>query len=77
MDAARPLASATLQDLARLFHEHLLLLFRLGPLTPRQYVGFVRQFGAVQPLYGQNPDGSLVNQQTHAVLRPNMRSGFY
>jgi maltose/maltodextrin transport system permease protein len=37
----------------------------------------LRQFGAAQPLYRQNADGSLVNQQTNAVLRPNMTSGFY
>ena len=37
----------------------------------------LRQFGAAQPLYQRNPDGSLVNQQTNAVLRPNMTSGFY
>ena len=37
----------------------------------------LRQFGAAQPLYQKNPDGSLTNQQTNAVLRPNMTSGFY
>src|SRR6185295_7491782 len=37
----------------------------------------LRQFGAVQPLYKRNADGSLTNQQTHTVLRPNMTSGFY
>jgi len=37
----------------------------------------LRQFGAVQPLYKRNADGSLLNQQTNALLRPNMSSGFY
>lgn len=50
IDAARPLAPAALQELAQLFHEQLALVFRLGPLTPRQYLAFVRQFG--------EPDGS-------------------
>lgn len=37
----------------------------------------LREFTPNQPLYKQNPDGSLTNQKTKAVLRPNLHTGFY
>jgi maltose/maltodextrin transport system permease protein len=37
----------------------------------------LRQFGAVQPLYEKQPDGSLLNKQNGSVLTPNFDSGFY
>jgi taurine dioxygenase len=49
-DLTAPLGPAALSELAGLFHEHQILLFRGGPVTPRQYLSFVRQFG--------EPDGS-------------------
>jgi maltose/maltodextrin transport system permease protein len=35
------------------------------------------EFTPAQPLYKQNADGSLSNQQSGAVLRPNFQTGFY
>jgi len=32
---------------------------------------------AVLPLYGRNPDGSLVNHQDGSILRPDFKTGFY
>jgi maltose/maltodextrin transport system permease protein len=37
----------------------------------------LREFAPVQPLYVRNSDGSLKNQQTGAVIRPNRATGFY
>ncbi len=37
----------------------------------------LRQFSEVQPLYAQQPDGSLLNKRDGGVLRPNFDSGFY
>jgi maltose/maltodextrin transport system permease protein len=37
----------------------------------------LREFSPVQPLYKRGGDGSLVNQKTGEVLKPNMDSGFY
>ncbi|MCW7540935.1 maltose ABC transporter permease MalF [Aquabacterium sp. A7-Y] len=37
----------------------------------------LRQFGPVTQLYKPQPDGSLVNQQTGEVIRPNHEVGFY
>ncbi len=37
----------------------------------------LRQFGVVQRLYQQQPDGSLLNQQSSELLKPNFVSGFY
>ncbi|MBX3607515.1 MAG: maltose ABC transporter permease MalF [Piscinibacter sp.] len=37
----------------------------------------LREFAAVQPLYIANPDGSLTNQQTGTVIRPNPQSGYF
>jgi maltose/maltodextrin transport system permease protein len=37
----------------------------------------LREFALVQPVYLANPDGSLKNQQTGAVVRPNMKTGFF
>jgi maltose/maltodextrin transport system permease protein len=53
------------------------LTLRLPDNNSKLVMTGLRQFGAVQPLYKRNADGSLVNQQTNAVLRPNMTSGFY
>jgi maltose/maltodextrin transport system permease protein len=53
------------------------LSLRLPESSAKLVMTGLRQFGVAQPLYQRNPDGSLVNQQTHAVLRPNMTSGFY
>jgi len=58
--------------------KHLQALTLVLPDSPNKLVMTgLRQFGAVQPLYKRNADGSLTNQQTHTVLRPNMTSGFY
>lgn len=37
----------------------------------------LREFAAVSKLYAEQPDGSLKNQQTGAVVRPNMKTGFF
>jgi maltose/maltodextrin transport system permease protein len=37
----------------------------------------LREFAAVQPLYVANPDGTLKNQQTGALVRPNPQTGFF
>lgn len=37
----------------------------------------LRQFGPVAKLYQKNDDGTLVNQQTGEVLKPNFEAGFY
>jgi maltose/maltodextrin transport system permease protein len=37
----------------------------------------LREFTPSEPLYRQNADGSLTNQKTKAILRPNMDTGFY
>ena len=56
----------------------LTLVLPNGSNTPARLVMTgLRQFGTVQPLYRQNADGSLLNLQTKAVLRPNRASGFY
>ncbi|HSK01305.1 MAG TPA: maltose ABC transporter permease MalF [Kofleriaceae bacterium] len=40
-------------------------------------MGGLREFNRNEPLYRQNPDGSLTNQQTGVVLRPSFETGFY
>ena len=37
----------------------------------------LREFAPVQPLYVRSADGSLVNQQNGAMIRPNPNTGFY
>lgn len=37
----------------------------------------LREFAPVEPLYEQKADGTLVNRDSGAVLKPNMASGFY
>jgi maltose/maltodextrin transport system permease protein len=37
----------------------------------------LREFAPVQPLYVANPDGSLKNQQTGELIRPNLDTGFF
>ena len=37
----------------------------------------LRDFGSLQPLYAQQDDGTLVNQQSGEVLTPNFETGFY
>lgn len=37
----------------------------------------LREFAPVQPLYVRNDDGSLKNQETGAVIRPDMEAGFF
>jgi len=37
----------------------------------------LREFAPVQPLYAKGPDGTLVNQKTGEVLRPDSETGFY
>jgi maltose/maltodextrin transport system permease protein len=37
----------------------------------------LREFALVQPLYVANPDGSLKNQETGTLVRPNMNTGFF
>jgi maltose/maltodextrin transport system permease protein len=40
-------------------------------------MGGLREFNRNAPLYRQNPDGSLTNQQTGVVLKPSFETGFY
>jgi len=37
----------------------------------------LREFAPLRPLYRQEPDGSLLNQQTGERLRPDRETGFY
>ena len=37
----------------------------------------LREFAQSSPLYKRNADGSLVNQQTQAVVKPNFKTGFF
>jgi len=37
----------------------------------------LREFAPARPLYTRNPDQSLTDNQSGAVLRPNFKSGFY
>jgi maltose/maltodextrin transport system permease protein len=37
----------------------------------------LRRFAPVKHLYTKNPDGSLTNVQTNAVIKPNFKNGFY
>ncbi len=37
----------------------------------------LREFAPSRPQYTRNPDGSLTNHETQAVLRPNFKTGFY
>lgn len=37
----------------------------------------LREFASRQPVYVRNPDGTLTNQQTGAILTPNFATGFY
>jgi maltose/maltodextrin transport system permease protein len=37
----------------------------------------LREFAPSRPLYTRNPDGSLANHESGAVIRPNFRTGFY
>jgi len=50
LDTTVPLSPDAVAELAELFHRHLALVIRSPVLTPRQYVGFIRQLG--------EPDGS-------------------
>lgn len=52
------------------------LTVRLPDGTQVRMAG-LREFATVQKLYAEQPDGSLKNQQTGAVLRPNMQTGFF
>jgi taurine dioxygenase len=49
LDRRAMLSPAQRQRLADLFHEHWILLFRGELLSPRDYVGFVRQLGEPDP----------------------------
>lgn len=37
----------------------------------------LHQYGAVDKLYKENADGALTNQQTHSVLKANMKTGYF
>ena len=37
----------------------------------------LREFAPVQPLYVRNPAGGLKNQETGAIILPNLKTGFY
>jgi len=37
----------------------------------------LREFAPVQPLWARQPDGSLKNQDTKAVIRPDMKIGYF
>ena len=37
----------------------------------------LREFAPSLPQYTRRPDGSLINNQDHTVLRPNFKTGFY
>ncbi|MBS0435079.1 MAG: maltose ABC transporter permease MalF [Proteobacteria bacterium] len=49
----------------------------LLPDGTRLRMSSLREFAQVNPLYRRNADGSLTNQQTQAVIRPNFRTGFF
>jgi taurine dioxygenase len=55
LDRRGPLDLATLGRLAQLFRAHLVLLFRGELLSPRDYLGFVRQFGDPDPTPPSHP----------------------
>ncbi len=45
LDLSRPLAKAEMEELRRLWHEHLVLFFRRQDLSPAQFMDFARQLG--------------------------------
>lgn len=49
LDTTAPLPATTRDELADLFHHRHVLAIRSPVLTPRQYVGFIRQFGEPDP----------------------------
>jgi taurine dioxygenase len=49
LDLREALPDGVLGELAALFHRRQVLLFRSPVLSPREYVGFIRQFGEPDP----------------------------
>jgi maltose/maltodextrin transport system permease protein len=47
------------------------------PLGEKVRMSSLREFAQTNPLYKRNPDGSLTNQQTGDIVKPNFTSGFF
>ncbi|HEX7710774.1 MAG TPA: TauD/TfdA family dioxygenase [Sphingomonadaceae bacterium] len=49
LDPSERIPASALDELVDLFHQRQVLVFRSRVLTPREYIGFIRQFGTPDP----------------------------